>query len=292
MGRIVGAAIVSHHPGLMRSTADRIKLGAGTDSDLIAGFERVRAKIDAVGADTFVIFDTHWITTNVHLVAGLDHYAGIYTSDEVPNVLANIAYDYPGAPEIARLVQEIAEQRGFAAHNVRDPHMANHYATLNVIAKLRRDERVMSVGACQNATVEHYLEMGAIIGQAIRRADARVVLLGSGALSHKFSVYDAPLRHPSFFHADNVSSTDNVKLDHEVLAQFAQGRHDAVLDRYPELRAARYEGFGSHYVQLAGALGGRSWRAVGTPMSAYENARGTGNIHIWFDVAEAAKRAA
>ena len=292
MGQIVGAAIVSHHPGLMRSRQDRLKLGAGTDSDLIAGFDRIRKKIDAVGADTFVIFDTHWITTNGHLVAGLDHYSGIYTSDEVPNVLADIAYDYPGAPEIARAVQEIADQRGFTAHNVRNPHMANHYATLNVIAKLRREERVMSVGACQNATVEHYLEMGAIIGAAIGRSDARVVLLASGALSHAFSVYDTPLRHPSFFHADNVSSTANAKLDHEVLEQFAQGRHDAVLDRYPELRAARYEGFGSHYVQMAGALGGRSWRAVGTPMSDYENARGTGNIHIWFDVAAAAARAA
>ena len=93
MGQIVGAAIVSHHPGLMRSKEDRLKLGAGTDSDLIAGFDRIREKIDAVGADTFVIFDTHWITTNGHLVAGLDHYSGIYTSDEVPNVLADIAYD-------------------------------------------------------------------------------------------------------------------------------------------------------------------------------------------------------
>ena len=292
MGRIVGAAIVSHHPGLMRSKEVRLKIGAGQDSDLIAGFERIRRKIDAVGADTFVIFDTHWITTNIHLVGGLAHYSGIFTSDELPNILANVAYDYPGAPEIARLVQEIADQRGFAAYNVADPHMANHYATLNVIAKLRRDERVMSVGACQNATVAHFLEMGEIIGQAIRRSDARAVLLGSGALSHAFSVYDEPLRHPSFFHPDNVSSAANAKLDHAVIELFSQGRHDAVLDRYPELRAAKYEGFGSHYVQMIGALGGRSCRLAGTAMSAYENARGTGNIHIWFDVPEAEQHAA
>ena len=43
---------------------------------------------------------------------------------------------------------------------------------------------------------------------------------------------------------------------------------------------------------MAGALGGRSWRAAGTAMSEYENARGTGNIHIWFDLSEAAERAA
>ena len=292
MGEILGAAIVSHHPGLMRAKADRLKLGAGEDSDLIAGFERVRARIDALDADTFVVFDTHWITTNIHLVGGLERYVGIYTSDELPNILAGIEYDYPGAPGLARRVQEVADERGFAALNVTDPHMANHYATLNVLAKLGRGEAVMSVGSCQNATVEHYLEMGACIAEAVRRGEARVLLLGSGALSHDFSVYDAPLRHPSFFNPAKVSSERNVALDHEVLALFAGGRHEAVIERYPELRAARYEGFGAHYVQLIGALGGRACRAVGTPMSQYENARGTGNIHVWFDVAQDTARAA
>ena len=287
MGQIVGAAIVSHHPGLMRPEADRVKLGAGEDSDLIAGFERIREKIDALAPDTFIVFDTHWITTNIHLVGGLEHYSGIYTSDELPHILAGIEYDYPGAPELARRVQEIAGDRGFAAHNVTDPHMANHYGTLNILAKLRRDEAVMSVGACQNATPEHYLEMGEIIAEAIGRTEARVVLLGSGALSHAFTIYDAPLRHPSFFNPANVSSVENIKLDQEVIELFGEGRHDAVLARYPELRAARYEGFGSHYVQMVGALGGRDCRLVGRPMSAYENARGTGNIHIWFEVPEA-----
>ncbi len=44
-----------------------------------------------------------------------------------------------------------------------------------------------------------------------------------------------------------------------------------------------WEAFGAHYLQMLGALGGRDCRAAGTPLSAYENARGTGNIHIWFD---------
>ena len=42
MGEIVGAAIVSHHPGIMRPKADRLKLGDGNDTDLIPGFGRVR----------------------------------------------------------------------------------------------------------------------------------------------------------------------------------------------------------------------------------------------------------
>jgi hypothetical protein len=31
-------------------------------------------------------------------------------------------------------------------------------------------------------------------------------------------------------------------------------------------------------------MGGADCRAKGEPLSAYENARGTGNVHVWFDV--------
>jgi len=34
-----------------------------------------------------------------------------------------------------------------------------------------------------------------------------------------------------------------------------------------------------------GALGGAECRTRGEPLSEYENARGTGNIHLWFDTA-------
>jgi 3,4-dihydroxyphenylacetate 2,3-dioxygenase len=34
---------------------------------------------------------------------------------------------------------------------------------------------------------------------------------------------------------------------------------------------------------MLGALGGASCRAIGEPLPAYENARGNGNIHVWFD---------
>lgn len=64
MGQIVGAALVSHHPGLFQSDELRLKMGNGADADLVAGFDRIRAHIDAVRPDTLVIFDTHWFTTS------------------------------------------------------------------------------------------------------------------------------------------------------------------------------------------------------------------------------------
>lgn len=287
MGRIVGAAIVAHYPGLMLPEEMRLARGDGRDTSLIPGFAELRRRMDAVRPDTLVIFDTHWFTTNMHLVAGAERYRGSYTSSELPFMLSRVPYDYPGAPDLAAEIERVAIERNVTARNVTDDSLVPQYATLNLVAKLRRDERILSAGSCQTARLDHYLEMGAVIGEAIRRTPGDVVLLASGALSHSFNDLSFTPRQKSYYHPDNVSSARNVELDREVIELMRQGRHAAVLDRYPELAAAEYEGRGAHYVQMVGALGGPACRARGTPCSEYENAAGTGNIHIWFDVTEA-----
>lgn len=284
MGEIVGAAIVSHHPGLMQPLETRLQRGGGHDSDLVQGFERVRARMDAVEPDTMVIFDTHWFTTGMHLVTGAARYWGAFTSSELPFAVENVPYDYDGAPELAAAVETVAQERGIPARSVTNPNLPLYYGTINVVRKLRRTERVMSVGSCQNAAPHHFLAMGEAIAEAIERSDCRVVLLASGALSHAFHDLDYKPSDPRHWSPANVFSEENRRLDGEVIEQFRQGRHEAVIDRYPELRRARIEGFGAHYLQMVGALGGRACTAKGTPLSEYENAAGTGNIHIWFEL--------
>ncbi|KAF0105705.1 MAG: Uncharacterized protein FD144_343 [Rhodospirillaceae bacterium] len=284
MGQIVGAAIVSHHPGLVQPKEVRVQRGNGRDSDLVEGFERVRVKIDEVKPDTFVLFDTHWLTTSLHLVAGAAHYKGSYTSDELPFSMTRFPYDHAGAPALAAEVEKVAQEKKVAARNVVEETLPMHYPTLNVIHYLGRGEKVLSVGTCQTARLKHFLQMGEVVGEAIRRSDARVVLLASGAMSHKFYDLDHVPPNPRVWHPDNVSEPENRALDMEVLELWKQGRHDIVLDRFPELEAAKYEGRGAHYAQMMGALGGRDCRARGTQLSEYENAAGTGNVHVWFDV--------
>lgn len=284
MGQIVGAAVVSHHPGLVQPKEIRVQRGNGRDSDLIEGFDRVRAKIDAVKPDTFVLFDTHWLTTSLHLVAGAAHYKGAYTSDELPFAMTRFPYDHAGAPALAAEVEKVAQEKKVAARNVVEETLPLHYPTLNVLHYLGRGEKVLSVGTCQTAKLKHFLQMGEVVGEAIRRSDARVVLLASGAMSHKFYDLDHVPPNPRVWHPDNVSEPENRALDMEVLELWKQGRHDTVLDRFPELEAAKYEGRGAHYAQMMGALGGRECRARGTQLSEYENAAGTGNVHVWFDV--------
>lgn len=284
MGQIVGAALVSHHPGLMQTPEFRIKMGNGTDSDLVAGFDRLRAKIDAVRPDTVVIFDSHWFTTGYHLYDAGAHYSGSYVSDEMPWYLYDQKYDYRGAPDLARLGQSVAEERGVMAMAIDAPLLPRQYATVNVVNALRIHEKVLTVGTCQNCKSEHFLESGEVIGEAIRRSDERVVLLASGALSHKFNGINWKQKHPRMYHPDNVSSPENVASDREAIELLAEGRHDVIIERFPSVyRKIPWEGLGGHYLQMLGAMGGATCRSRGEVLSEYENARGTGNVHMWFD---------
>jgi aromatic ring-opening dioxygenase catalytic subunit (LigB family) len=285
MGKLVGAAIVSHHPGLAQCDEFRLAVGNGVDSDLIAGYRRLRAKLDAARPDVLVIIDTHWFTTGYHLADAGKHYKGRYISDEMPWYLHGKEYDYPGCPEFAFLIEEIGRERGVHSRAIADSDLGRQYATINVVDRVRRGEQVVTLSCCQNCRVEHFLQAGEVLGEAIRRSDKRVAILASGALSHKFNDIDWVPKSPRIFDEVNVSRPENIAADKLAIEYLSQGRHDRVLDEWDErFRRLPWEAFGGHYLQMVGAMGGRGCRAKGTPLSAYENARGTGNIHIWFDV--------
>ncbi|WDM57242.1 hypothetical protein K4A76_12135 [Pseudomonas sp. NEEL19] len=288
MGQIVGAAIVSHHPGLMQCEEFRRAMGAGEDSDLIAGFARVLEKIQALKPDVVVIFDSHWFTTGYHLVDASARYEGRYTSDEMPWYLHGVPYAYRGYPALAQAIEQVSREQGGYNRAIAHPDLERQYATINVIKLLRLetlDIPVVTVSSCQNCEWPQFLQSGEAVGEAIRRSDLRVVLLASGALSHKFNGIDWKPNNPRIFHESNVSSAAAMESDKGAIALMAEGRHDQILARWDEdYRRQPWEAFGAHYLQMLGALGGDKFQGKGTALSEYENARGTGNIHVWFDV--------
>ena len=292
MGKIVGAALVSHHPGLMQCEEFRRLQGAGEDSDLIAGYARLRQRITDAKPDVVVLFDSHWFTTGYHLVDGGDAYRGMYVSDEMPWYLHGVPYDYRGHPALAQLVEDVSRERGGYNRVVRHPDLGRQYPTINLVKQLRLEQMalpVVSASACQNCDWPHFLQSGEVIGEAIRRSGLRVLLLASGALSHRFNNIDWKPKHPRIFDESNVSSPENAASDQAAIELMRQGRHDSILDRWQdEYRRLPWEAFGAHYLQMLGAMGGRDCRAEGEVLSAYENARGTGNVHIWFPTKDAA----
>lgn len=287
MGQIVGAAIASHHPGLMQCEEFRVFQGAGRDSDLIAGYSRLRERIAAAKPDVVVLFDTHWFTTGYHLVDGGKHFHGTYISEEMPWYLHGVPYEFDGHPRLAMAIEAVSRELGGYNRVIDHPALPKHYPTINLVKHLRFEHSklpVVTVSSCQNCDWPHFLKSGEAVGEAIRRSDLRVLLIASGALSHKFNAIDWKPNHPRIFHESNVSRPENIASDKGAVALLEQGRHDVILERWnDEYRRLPWEAFGAHYLQMLGAMGGAACRATGTVLSDYENARGTGNIHIWFE---------
>ena len=284
-GRIVAAAVVAHQPTIMLDEGKRIALGGGRDTTLVEpGFRRLRQHLEDRGANTFVIVDTHWFTTFEHVFAGADHFRGYYTSEEVPRVISDLPYDYPGAPELARTLHALAKQRGVRTTNATSPHLPLHYPTINLVQWLRRDEKVLSIGILQTADAAEFLRFGQVLGEAIAATDGvRAALLASGGMSHRFHTADSIGDHLAY-DPEHLHSAEAGAFDRKVLELWSSGDHAAVIDAYPEYREFSPEGHFGHYLITAGALGGRNWRAPGEPYSDYENSAGTGQIHVVFDL--------
>jgi 3,4-dihydroxyphenylacetate 2,3-dioxygenase len=284
MGEIVAAAVLSHQPGIMAPEAVRKAMSNGKDTTLVAGFVDVRAALDMVRADTLVIFDTHWFTTINHVVAGAERYQGVYTSDELPMAIQDYEYDFAGAPQLAALAAEVAAERDVRLFNTTSTNIAMQYPPLNMLHFLGRGEGVLRVGICQHGERHNFIELGEVLGEAIRRSDCRAALLGAGGMSHRFPVMDESQKHMPFA-AENVISDEARAIDEKILDLWGRGEHAAVIDLYPEYASFKPEGLFGHYLAMVGALGGREWSAKGRRMSDYENALGTGQVHVWFDLA-------
>ena len=120
------------------------------------GYRRVKARFEARAVDTWVIFDTHWLTTTEHVVAGAVHHRGLYTSNELPRAIHELPFDHPGAPELAEAIRAVARERRIRVTNATTPTLPRHYPTINLVHHMHAGEKVRSVGVCQTADIDNY----------------------------------------------------------------------------------------------------------------------------------------
>jgi 3,4-dihydroxyphenylacetate 2,3-dioxygenase len=285
MGELVAAAVVAHQPMIMVPEPVRVQLGGtGKDTTLIEpGFRLLREAFAELRVDTLVIVDTHWFTTTEHVIAGAASFKGVYTSDEMPRNISDLPYDYPGAPELARAWHGVAKERGLYTVNVSTPSLPRHYPTINLVHHLRTSEKVLSCGIVQTAGMQDFLALGDALAEAVKRVpDARVAVLGSGGMSHTFWPL-ASIREHFAYDAAHVISAEARAMDARIMQHWQRGEHAAVLELYPEYVTKHHpEGRFGHYLIALGALGGARCTARGTQLSDYENAVGTGQVHVLF----------
>jgi 3,4-dihydroxyphenylacetate 2,3-dioxygenase len=256
----------------------------GTRQDAIDGHVEIGRRCREAGVDTLVVFDTHWLVNANYHVNCAPHFAGVYTSNELPHFIANMAFESPGNPALGRLLAAGCNEMGVEtlAHDATT--LAPEYGTLVPLRYMNPDRRfrVVSVSALCMA---HYLDDSARLGWAMRRAveeryDGTVAFLASGSLSHRFAQNGLA---PEY--AFRVWSPFLEQLDATVVAMWRAARWAEFCAMLPEYAAKGHgEGFMHDTAMLLGALGWSAYDAPAEVVTPYFGASGTGQINAVFPV--------
>jgi 3,4-dihydroxyphenylacetate 2,3-dioxygenase len=283
MGEIVGAGLVSHAPTIMFDEPMRRDLNEGKEISLVPGLVRLRDEVlDDLRPDTIVILDTHWFTTVEHVVSAHEHRSGKMTSSELPRGMKQVPYDYDGDPQLARLIAKHGERLGTPTHAEDDPYLPVYYATVNLVHYLHRGERIVSVSIVQTGEDDDFLTLGRAIGAAVADADRRVVVLASGGMSHTFHRLKELSKHEASDPV-HIITPEARAADEQRLEWMKAGDHARIIDEMDAYHPHYPEGGFGHFLAMIGSVGGRDCTARGELLSDYENATGTGQVHVWFE---------
>ena len=284
MGEIIGAGLLAHVPTIVLPDHERRALNGGRESSLYSGLHQLRREVfDVLRPDLVVVFDSHWFTTVEFVITSAQRRHGLFTSEELPRGMSNVPYDVPGSPAFAKLVGEIAADTPECwITPIDNEHLPITYATTNFLGFLQGPESWVSVSTCQTAEPSDFATVGRVIAEAVAASDLRVMLLASGALSHTFHTLRT-LRDHEAADERHIFSDAARRADHRVIDALERGDHAQVLRELPDFSLVKPEGRFGHYQMMSAALGGSACDAPARRFSEYENAIGTGQIHLWFD---------
>ena len=284
MGEIVGAGVIAHVPTIVLPDDERRALNNGHESTLYSGLHDLKREVlNELRPDLVIVLDSHWFTTVEFVITSHERRRGFFTSEELPRGMSSVPYDIPGNPAFARRVGEIARDTPDCwITPIDNEHLPITYATTNLLPFLQGPEAWISLSLCQTAEPSDFATVGRVVAEAVADSDLRVVLLASGALSHTFHPL-SKLRDHEAAGEEHIFSRAAAAADHAVIDAWARGDHASVLHGLGDFLAFKPEGRFGHYQILAAALGGADCVAPGRAFSHYENAIGTGQIHVWFD---------
>ena len=237
------------------------------------------------GADTLVVFDVHWLVNAGYHINCAPRFKGVYTSNELPHFIQDMAYECPGNPALGELIAECAQEIGLNARAHQMESLGLEYGTLVPNRYMNDDQhfKVVSVSAwCDWHTLDNSRLFGEAVVEAIVRSDSRVAIFASGSLSHRFQDDGSP--QDSMF---DISREFYRQVDLKVLELWASGRFDlftAMLPEYAE--ACQGEGGMHDTAMLLGALGWDTYRGPVDIVTDYFPSSGTGQCNVVFEVPE------
>ena len=277
MGNLVFAAKVTHIPRMVLSELPGPLHGCREDA--IQGLGQIGQRIIDSGADTVIIFDTHWLSNAAYHVNAYTDFRGVFTSSEFPTQIEALDYEHVGNPELAKALAAKATERGVLTISHESKTLGLEYGTLVPMhfMKLGRKIKVISVsGWLAYSTIEESRRVGAAFREAIDSSTSKVAIIASGSLSHRIhdnaTVFDKPYE---------ISDEFFRQCDHRALELWQQGRwkeFNAMLPTYA--KACFGEGWMHDTAMLLGCLGWDNYSGKAEVVTPYFVASGTGQVNV------------
>ncbi|MCK6373546.1 MAG: 3,4-dihydroxyphenylacetate 2,3-dioxygenase [Zoogloea sp.] len=282
MGEIVLAVKATHVPSMLIS--EQPGPAHGCRQAAIDAEREIGRRAIELGVDTFIVFDTHWLVNAGYHINNNARHAGTYTSHEFPHFIQDLPYDFPGNPELGRLIADEASALGVKtrAHEVASLDL--EYGTILPMRYMNPEGRIKVVSIAGWSTfgsLEESRIVGEAVARAVARSDSRVALVASGSLSHQ--IWENRLVEQGF---NTISREFNKQVDLRVLDLWQAGEWATFLRMLPEY--AQYctgEGRMHDTAMLFGALGWDGFTGEAEVVCPYFESSGTGQTVVQFPVA-------
>jgi 3,4-dihydroxyphenylacetate 2,3-dioxygenase len=189
MGTLALAAKITHVPSMYLSEQDGPHKGCRQTA--IDGHIEIGRRCRALGVDTIVVFDTHWLVNSGYHVNCAPRFEGVYTSNELPHFIKNLPYAYDGNPALGKLIAEEVTRAGVHTRAHDATSLGLEYGTLVPMRYMNGDRhfKVVSVSAlCTVHNLADSVELGFALRRAVeQRYSGTVAVFASGSLSHRFA---------------------------------------------------------------------------------------------------------
>jgi len=282
MGTLALAAKITHVPSMYLSELEGPNQGFRQAA--IDGHIEIGRRCRALGVDTIVVFDTHWLVNAGYHINCAPHFQGTYTSNELPHFISNMAYAFPGNPALGKLLARVCNDYDVETLAHDQTSLGPEYGTLVPMRYMNQDQH-FNVVVVSALCTSHYLNDSARLGWAMRRAvedhyDGVVAFFASGSLSHRFAQNGLA---PEF--ATKIWSPFLGTLDTQVIDMWQRGDWHTFCAMLPEYASKGHgEGFMHDTAMLLGALGWSDYDGQAEVLTPYFAASGTGQINAVFPV--------
>ncbi|MFZ1989276.1 MAG: 3,4-dihydroxyphenylacetate 2,3-dioxygenase [Alphaproteobacteria bacterium] len=279
MGKLALAAKITHVPSMYLSELPGKFHGCREAA--IDGHREIGRRCRALGVDTIMVIDVHWLVNAGYHINCNAHFKGTYASNELPHFINDMSFEYDGNPKLGHLIADIATSRGVKTRAHELPALDLEYGTLVPMRYMNADKhfKVISVaGWCDRHKLEDSRIVGEAIGEAIRKSNSTVAVFASGSLSHRFQDNGAP--EEAMF---DISREFYRQVDLRVVELWQRGDFKTFIAMLPEYaKLCQGEGGMHDTAMLLGLLGWDKYSKPVEIITPYFASSGTGQINAIF----------